>query len=39
LSLALSELRRVEAEIETGRVFEGWELAEIGKKIERESYS
>lgn len=38
LSLGLSGLRRVEAEIETGRVFEDWELAEIGKRLEDDSY-
>lgn len=39
LSLALAELQRLTAEIESGRVYESWELAEIGKNIERQSYS
>jgi hypothetical protein len=39
LGLALAELRRLTEEIERGRVYEEWELAEIGRKIERESYS
>ena len=39
LALALAELRRLTAEIEGGRVYEDWELAEVGRKIERESYS
>jgi hypothetical protein len=38
LALAVAELRRLAAEIEDGRRFEGWELAEIGKEIERKSY-
>jgi len=38
LALAVDELRRVTAEIEGGRGFEAWELAEIGKEIERKSY-
>lgn len=38
LTLALSELRRVKSEIESGRIFEAWELSELGKEIERESY-
>ncbi len=32
-----AELRWVKADIQGGRVFEDWELAEIGRKIERES--
>lgn len=39
LALALAELRMLTGEIESGRVFQDWELAEIGEKIERESYS
>lgn len=39
LAHALAELRRLTAEIEGGRVYEDWELAEVGRKIERESYS
>jgi hypothetical protein len=38
LVLALAELRRLTAEIESGRAYEDWELAEIGRKIERTSY-
>jgi hypothetical protein len=38
LALALDELRRVTGEIEHGRAFEAWELAEIGMEIERKSY-
>jgi hypothetical protein len=39
LGLALAELRRLTAEIERGRVYEDWELAEIGLTVERQSYS
>lgn len=39
LSPALTELRRLTAEIEGGRVYEDRELSEIGERIERESYS
>jgi hypothetical protein len=39
LGLALAELRRLTAEIERGRVYEDWEVAEVGRTIDRESYS
>jgi hypothetical protein len=39
LTRALAELRRLTAEIEDGRVYKGWELAEIGRKLDRESYA
>jgi hypothetical protein len=39
LTLALGELRTMTSEIERGRVYEDRELAQIGRKIERESYS
>ena len=36
---ALAELRKMTAEIEDGRVYEDWELAEVGRRIEREDYN
>lgn len=39
LALALTELRRLTSEIESGVTYEDWELAEIGKSIEEASYS
>ena len=39
LTRALAELRRLTTEIETGRSVEEWEIAELGKDIERQSYS
>jgi hypothetical protein len=39
LTRALAELRRLTAEIEDGCVYKGWELAEIGRKLDRESYA
>jgi hypothetical protein len=39
LGLALAELRRLVSDIEGGRVFEGWELVEIGRKLEAQGYS
>jgi hypothetical protein len=39
LSHALRELRRLTAEVEAGRVVEEWEINELGKDVERQSYS
>ena len=39
LSLALAELRRASEEIEAGRVYQGWELIELGRHLELASYS
>jgi hypothetical protein len=39
LSHALRELRRLAAEVEAGRVVEEWEINELGKDVERQSYS
>jgi hypothetical protein len=39
LARALDELRRLTAEVEGGRVLEEWEIAELAKDIERQSYS
>jgi hypothetical protein len=39
LGLALEELRRLVDEIERGRVFESWELAEIGERLDAQGYS
>jgi len=39
LTRALRELRRLTAEVEAGRFVEEWEIAELGKTIEAESYS
>ena len=33
------QLRRLVGEIEGGHAYESWELAEIGREIERRSYS
>ncbi|MFO7573108.1 MAG: hypothetical protein R6W48_11010 [Gaiellaceae bacterium] len=38
LTLALAALRRTAAEVEAGRAVEPWELEEIAKHVERESY-
>lgn len=39
LTLVLTELRRCTAEIESGRVYEDWELAEVARQIEQARYS
>jgi hypothetical protein len=38
LTLALEALRRAAAEIEAGRIVEPWELEDMAKRVERESY-
>ena len=38
LTLAFGELRRLTGAIEKGRAFEEWELSEIARRVERESY-
>jgi len=39
LARALDEVRRLTAEVEGGRVLEEWEIAELAKDVERQSYS
>lgn len=39
LARALAELRKMTSELEAGRIYEDWELIEIGKELEQESYS
>ena len=39
LTRALRELRGLAADVEAGRIVEEWEITELGKEIERQSYS
>lgn len=39
LTRALRELRKLTAEVEAGRVVEEWQIAELGKNVEEQSYS
>jgi hypothetical protein len=39
LGPALQALRALTAEIEVGRVVEEWEIVEVGREVERQSYS
>ena len=39
LAHALHALRTLTAEIEGGRVVEEWEIVELGREVERQSYS